>query len=73
MPATRPEFWREKLERNKTRDLQAITALTELGWRVLVVWECFVRQQPNLQELGSAMSTWIEGTRVLGEFPQPSD
>lgn len=73
MPATRPEFWREKLERNKTRDLEAISALADLGWRVLVVWECFVRQQGSLQELGSAMTSWVESDRVLGELPRTSD
>lgn len=73
LPATRPEFWREKLERNKARDLQAVSELAGLGWRVLIVWECFVRQQPNLQELGSAMSKSIESTRFLGELPEPSD
>lgn len=68
IPATRPEFWREKLERNKSRDLQSIAALVELGWRVLVVWECFIRDQTDLRDLGSAMARWIEGEQVLGEL-----
>ena len=73
MPATHPEFWREKLERNKSRDLQAIEALAELGWRVLVVWECFVRQQTGLQELGSALTRWIESKQDVGELARSSD
>ena len=68
MPATRPEFWQAKLERNKNRDLKSITALAELGWRVLVVWECFIRDQTDLRGLGSAMAGWIEGGQILGDL-----
>jgi DNA mismatch endonuclease, patch repair protein len=43
MPATRTEFWRKKIDGNVARDRNAITALTESGWRVLVIWECALR------------------------------
>ena len=42
-PTTRPEFWQKKLSRNHQRDFDAVRALTEAGWRVLVVWECAMR------------------------------
>ena len=68
MPTTRQEFWQPKLERNKNRDLESITALAELGWRVLVVWECFIRDRTNLRDLGAAMAEWIEGGETLGDL-----
>jgi len=40
MPATRVKFWREKFERNVSRDLANQTKLQDLGWRVIVLWEC---------------------------------
>jgi DNA mismatch endonuclease (patch repair protein) len=43
MPATRPDFWREKIAANGLRDAAAVTALGGLGWRVGVVWECALR------------------------------
>jgi len=43
MPKSRVEFWRTKLEANRERDLRHQQALAELGWRVLVVWECELR------------------------------
>lgn len=43
VPQTRPEFWLEKIGKNRARDLVQIAALQDLGWRVLVVWECAVR------------------------------
>jgi DNA mismatch endonuclease, patch repair protein len=42
-PATRPEFWREKIAGNRERDLVALERLRQAGWRVLVVWECALR------------------------------
>ena len=43
LPTTRPSFWQTKIEKNRTRDLDAVRALEKSGWRVLVVWECALR------------------------------
>ena len=43
MPATRPDFWKAKLEANVERDRRAVDKLQALGWRVLCVWECSTR------------------------------
>ena len=39
-PKTRVRFWQDKFEGNVVRDRRNQTALQELGWRVLVIWEC---------------------------------
>ena len=39
-PKSRVEFWTRKLERNRQRDVENVSALHALGWRTLVVWEC---------------------------------
>ena len=39
-PKTRPEFWQQKFEANMARDARVQDELRQLGWRVLVVWEC---------------------------------
>ena len=41
-PKSRPDYWLPKLERNWKRDAETQAALRELGWDVLVVWECQV-------------------------------
>ena len=43
IPATRTEWWREKFNKNAERDEAARMALESLGWKVLVIWECEVR------------------------------
>lgn len=42
-PATRRTFWADKIAGNKRRDHRTIEQLQELGWRVLVVWECALK------------------------------
>jgi DNA mismatch endonuclease (patch repair protein) len=48
-PKSRPKFWNAKFERNVTRDQEVRQALTDLGWRVLVVWECETRDLAILE------------------------
>ena len=40
MPSTHAEFWRCKLEANRSRDERNRRKLLELGWKSLVIWEC---------------------------------
>ncbi|WP_238375811.1 very short patch repair endonuclease [Ectothiorhodospira magna] len=42
LPKSRVEFWEAKLEGNRLRDENNQRRLRELGWRVLIVWECQV-------------------------------
>ncbi|MGZ7132495.1 MAG: very short patch repair endonuclease [Halobacteriota archaeon] len=39
-PKSNTPFWVEKFEKNVARDNRSAAALTDLGWRVFVVWEC---------------------------------
>lgn len=39
-PASNTAYWSKKLQRNVARDHAVLTQLTEMGWGVLVVWEC---------------------------------
>ncbi len=43
LPKTRPEFWADKIDKNRGRDLRVTVELEALGWRVLTVWECSLR------------------------------
>lgn len=72
MPATRPDFWKAKLEANVERDSRAVEKLQALGWRVLCVWECATRDLEAAAGLQDAMSAWIEGGEQLGNIGVPS-
>lgn len=48
-PVTRAEYWTPKLARNIARDAFNQARLQELGWRVLIVWECETQSQDALR------------------------
>lgn len=54
LPATRREWWAEKLDANVARDDRNLRALEAAGWSVLVVWECECREETALQARLSA-------------------
>ena len=39
-PKTRAEFWNEKFAKNVANDKKHYEQLKELGWNVIVIWEC---------------------------------
>lgn len=43
-PASNTEFWRSKLNKNAERDERNYRDLEGLGWEVLVIWECELRE-----------------------------
>lgn len=62
MPKSRVAFWWEKLEANKRRDEENVRQLNELGWRVLVVWECQMKEK-DLRELSNTVRRFLaDGT-----------
>lgn len=40
MPKSNTEFWQNKIRTNIARDAATYAKLRELGWTVLVIWEC---------------------------------
>ncbi|GAB4562212.1 MAG: hypothetical protein Tsb007_28070 [Rhizobacter sp.] len=44
-------FWQQKFEANVSRDARTRAQLEAMGWNVLVVWECDVRDIASLDEL----------------------
>jgi DNA mismatch endonuclease (patch repair protein) len=55
IPKTRTEYWMAKIGRNQTRDANARLALEAMGWSVLVVWECEIKQPGKLDELAQTI------------------
>ena len=56
LPQTRTDFWRKKLTDNKNRDQSNRLKIEELGWRVLAVYECALRDAPEETLYGLASS-----------------
>jgi DNA mismatch endonuclease, patch repair protein len=48
IPKSRREYWLPKLRRNRQRDTENLKKLRALGWHVLIVWECQVKNPIRL-------------------------
>lgn len=57
LPKSRLDFWLPKLEGNRQRDLGNLDALDRLGWGVLVIWECELK---NVASLEIKIRTFLE-------------
>lgn len=60
-PGTNHTFWQTKFEANKRRDRKNRRKLRELGWDVLVVWECQTR---NLEKLEERLVQFLDSSAV---------
>jgi DNA mismatch endonuclease, patch repair protein len=50
IPKTRTEWWLAKFARNVERDRENSTELQKLGWNVITVWECELKNPDKVRE-----------------------
>lgn len=50
-PKSNEEYWTKKLLRNKKRDEESKSSLEELGWKVIIVWECELKKAVREERL----------------------
>jgi DNA mismatch endonuclease, patch repair protein len=48
-PKTRRSFWESKFHQNVARDVRVLRELKAAGWRALVIWECELRDETNVE------------------------
>ncbi len=69
MPATRRVWWRKKLEGNRQRDVAALNALWDMGWRMIVVWECSIRRKKDpdeaIRKVADRVSRFLRSERKM--------
>ena len=56
VPKTNTDFWGNKIEANKQRDCRKIDALQELGWKVIIVWECQLKRNVFSETMSALVS-----------------
>ena len=59
-PKTNTEFWYAKFQYNQERDFRNYQKLRDLGWRILIIWECEIRHgnaDKRLEELEEEIRT----------------
>ncbi|WP_235858812.1 very short patch repair endonuclease [Tritonibacter mobilis] len=60
-PASRAEFWRDKIRANIERDFRNRNLLEAKGWRVAVVWECALKGKGKMAAVDviDSLSQWL--------------
>ena len=57
----RRDYWQGKLNGNARRDQRNEAALREMGWRILVIWECETR---HLDRLAQRVRTFLDARHI---------
>ncbi len=63
-PKTRTEFWLEKFDKNVKNDQIKQEKLRELGWKVIVIWECELKR--SFQETMDKVEKELTRTSFIG-------
>lgn len=57
LPETNKDKWEAKIQKNKLRDEHNLAELKVMGWDVLVIWQCQLRDREKLMEQISSFMT----------------
>jgi DNA mismatch endonuclease (patch repair protein) len=57
LPKTRTDWWKEKIEETIKRDSIAIQNLKNLGWKLIIIWECELKPVKRNASLAKVIST----------------
>ncbi|MCH8275635.1 MAG: DNA mismatch endonuclease Vsr [Armatimonadetes bacterium] len=50
-PKSKLEYWGPKLKQNVERDKKNQAKLRDMGWRILVIWECQTKDVSKLEKI----------------------
>lgn len=70
IPGSRTEYWAAKFARNQERDAENARRLAELGWRMLVIWECEIKKPADALNVAVA---FLEDSAATGNKPGAED
>lgn len=51
LPKSNTQFWNDKIAKNVKKDILNQIKLVEMGWKVIVVWECELKDVDSLTDL----------------------
>ena len=68
LPKTNVVFWKNKIMRNQSRDIEEMRQLAAMGWHCITVWECQLKPKVRQQTLDALEYTlyhlYLEDRRV---------
>lgn len=72
-PKSRTEWWVKKISANRAHDEAVQDKLRELGWRVLLVWECALKGKNRYspEQWLEIIIMWLREGNSFSELPSP--
>lgn len=73
LPKSNIDFWQTKIDRNRKRDAEVEAKLNSMGWRVLTVWECDLKnkeqRERTLSDLAKTLFHICKRTYAFYHYP----
>lgn len=63
LPESRRDFWGNKIKDNIERDKRNISQLEHSGWKVIVLWQCELKNELKRRERLATLISEIKGCR----------
>jgi DNA mismatch endonuclease (patch repair protein) len=64
LPKSNVDYWLNKVERNRTRDIEIINKLAALDWNVITIWECQLNKN-NIDNTFTQLVVDIKNNKIL--------
>ena len=65
IPKTNSTFWKNKFDRNKERDRVNFQKLSDMGYKVFIIWECETRSEAKLKVILNEISHYLKSKYKL--------
>lgn len=65
LPSSNVDYWATKITQNRERDQRKINDLEQLGWTVIVIWQCEIRNKTMQTERLNLLLTQIQNKTGL--------
>lgn len=59
-PKSRVEFWNEKFQKNKKRDVLVMAQLQSMNTKTIIIWECTIKRMQRSDELLDEIMTQVQ-------------
>ena len=69
-PKTREEFWKEKIDKNRSHDLAVMDELARHGWKILLIWECAMKGKGRkpIKDIVDTCTEWLKNNHSNKEI-----
>lgn len=68
LPTSNIEFWKGKIQANIERDRKSKRSLKKLGWSVLTIWECDIKNKATLSKTMNKLVKYLNDIKPESNY-----